>query len=386
MLEVYSLRDDTFPLTPIEGRDCWYGFRELRGSFRSLHERSLREAPRLCVLNRGQFGAGKTHAALYFTHTAATLCEEISPDLYASTHAFHVETPKQGKGAFSQLYQALADRIQLRHLKAVLLGLIEQLGKASVEEYIYSRTGSEDLAIAVAACEDDTYQSLRTYLLGGGSSAELRKIGAARRLSSETDFANALVGLFSVLVKHAELATGKPCRIFVWVDEMEDLVYYSSKDYLPFTQSLRHFLDRMSQHLTLFLNFTFSEPEELATIEEVLGQAVMDRVNEHVLFRPPNVTEVKQYLDDLLLDNYIGGTADELRKLAPHFPFDDDAFSALSSACEHTTPRYTHKLTDRLLRVACDRDMVSADHVVGKQATDALLAESIDAISTETLD
>ena len=51
------------------------------------------------------------------------------------------------------------------------------------------------------------------------------------------------------------------------------------------TQAIREILDRHGSHLTVLWNFTFSEPEDLPAIENVLGQAIMERVNQHIVFR-----------------------------------------------------------------------------------------------------
>src|ERR1700752_507009 len=85
-------------------------------------------------------------------------------------------------------------------------------------------------------------------------------------------------------------------RVVLWLDEMEDLLYFPTRYYLPFTQALREVIDNTNVHMTIMLNFTFSEPEDLPAIENVLGQAIMQRVNQHIVFQEPTVDDLKKYL------------------------------------------------------------------------------------------
>jgi hypothetical protein len=93
------------------------------------------------------------------------------------------------------------------------------------------------------------------------------------------------------------------------------------------------------------LNFTFSEPEDLPAIENVLGQAIMQRVNQHIVFQEPSVDDLRRYLLELFRYNRL----DE-KKTSPTFPFSEEAFELLTEASASKTPRFMNKLCDKLLR------------------------------------
>ena len=126
---------------------------------------------------------------------------------------------------------------------------------------------------------------------------------------------------------------------------MEDIVFFPTRYYLPFTQAMREVIDSTTHHLTLMLNFTFSEPEDLPAIENVLGQAIMQRVNQHIVFHQPSVDDLRDYLLELFKFNRM-----DARKCSPTFPFSEDAFELLIGSAASRTPRFLNKLCDMLLR------------------------------------
>lgn len=340
MFEKFNLKDGAFPLIPSDpDKIFWFGFERLKREFQTIFERSSSEDLRLCVLNRGRFGVGKTHAAKYFS---AQLSKRKTVGSYFRFIPIIIESPKQPQKAFADFSSRLFDAVTFDRIVQASYNL-QKFGNAN--KRLLDATGSEDIAAALSKINDDNRLSTRTYLLGGGTAKELRDLGVARRLTKDHDFALAIVGVLYLLI-HGQSEKGETfSRIVLWVDEMEDLIYFPTRYYLPFTQALREVIDRTSFHLTLMLNFTFSEPEDLPTIENVLGQAIMQRVNQHVIFERPDADEMRVYLLDLFKHNRI-----EDKKHSPTFPFANDAFNLLIKSAALKTPRFVNKLCDDLLR------------------------------------
>jgi hypothetical protein len=185
----------------------------------------------------------------------------------------------------------------------------------------------------------------KAFLLGGGTAKELRELGVAKKIASDHEFATAMVGAMYMLIHGQSSEHQSVSRVVLWVDEMEDLVYFPTRYYLPFTQAMRELIDNTNEHFTLMLNFTFSEPEDLPAIENVLGQAIMQRVNQHIILQQPTTEDFRNYLIELF-------RANRLRECSPSatYPFSDEAFTLLVDSAVSRTPRFLNKLCDMLLR------------------------------------
>lgn len=342
MFEKFNLKDSAFPVTPSNQDEiAWFGFNNLKSEFQSIFDRSSSEQLRLCVLNRGRLGAGKTHAAKYFF---TQYSEREGIDRYSRFVPIMIESPKQPQKAFIDFSNRLFNAVTFDRIVQASHNL-RKIGEAeSLFSRLLNATGSEDIAAVLSNIDDDNRLLIRTYLLGGGTAKELRSIGVAKRLTSDHEFALAIVGVLYLLIYGQSEERETLSRIVIWIDEMEDLVYFATRYYLPFTQALREIIDRMNFHLTLMLNFTFSEPEDLPAIENVLGQAIMERVNQHVIFQQPDEYEMRTYLLDLLNHNRIKACASST------FPFANDAFDLLIESAASKTPRFLNKLCDSLLR------------------------------------
>ena len=340
MFEKFNLKDSAFSLTPgHQDEISWFGFNNLKSEFQVIFDRSSSESSRLCVLNRGRLGAGKTHAAKYFS---VRYSKRKVTGSYFRFIPIVIESPKQPQKAFADFSSRLFDAVTFDRIVRASYNL-RKLGNAN--KRLLDATGSEDIAAALSKIDNDNRLLTRTYLFGGGTAKDLRELGVARRLTRDHDFALAIVGVLYLLIHGQSEKAETYGRIVLWVDEMEDLIYFPTRYYLPFTQGLREVIDRTSSHLTLMLNFTFSEPEELPSIENVLGQAIMQRVNQHVIFQRPDEDEMRGYLLALLKHNRIEDT-----KFPPTFPFTDDAFASLIKVATSKTPRFLNKLCDDLLR------------------------------------
>lgn len=343
MFEKFNLKDNAFPVTPTDQDMAhWFGFRALKTEFENVMERSSAERLRLCVLNRGRFGAGKTHAAHYF---AAKYETRRSINGYSRFIPLVIESPKQAQKAFLDFATRLFGTVTFRRIAEASQNFAALRGQNQAFSELLKKTGSEDIATVLSTMDDTNLLPPKTFLLGGGTAKELRELGVAKRIVTDHEFATAVVGVLHLLIHGHSADESSLCRVLLWVDEMEDLVYFPTRYYLPFTQAMREVIDDTNEHLTLMLNFTFSEPEDLPAIENVLGQAVMQRVNQHIIFQPPTADDLRSYLLELL-------KANRLSQAIPSktFPFSDEAFRLVVDASVSRTPRFLNKLCDRLLR------------------------------------
>jgi hypothetical protein len=343
MFERFNLKDNSFPVTPGDyEKEHWFGFRLLKREFETVLSRSTTEQLRLCVLNRGRLGAGKTHAACYFV---AKHAKSRNVGNYLCFVPIVIESPKQPQKAFIDFSNRLLNAVTFRRIAQSSQNLRSLIGAEQLFTKLLDVTESEDIATVLSRMDNQNLLLSKTFLLGGGTARELRELSVAKRLTSEHEFALAVVGTLHLLINGQSGDKKSISRILLWVDEMEDLVYFPTRYYLPFTQAMREVIDNTNQHLTLMLNFTFSEPEDLPAIENVLGQAIMQRVNQHIVFRQPTADDLRDYLLELFEANRL-----DKRRCPPKFPFSEDAFELLIESAVSKTPRFLNKLCDMLLR------------------------------------
>ncbi len=353
MFERFRLKDNAFPVTPIVADGIkWYGFSKLRKEFQEIIQRSIQETPRVCVLNRGHVGAGKTHAATYFSQEARIRNNAY----YSSVVSIVVECPKQGSGAFYDLFKRIINYVGFENIETALNSCRQTMGEKSLLAELKRISANEDIAHVLAHVTDDNRLATRSYLYGSGGLRDLKALGVAAKPTSDNDFASALNAMLWALTHSGDSPSRPFRRVVLWIDEMEDLVYFPTRYYLPFTQFIRSVMDHMSEHLTLFLNFTYTEPEDLDTIENILGDAIVSRINKHILFQDSTKDDVKGYLTELLADNQIGSG-----RRAETAPFDSDTFEMLVSACTSHTPRYINKLSDGILRKTLEQAKKNQD-------------------------
>jgi hypothetical protein len=343
MFEIFNLKDNAFPVTPsLEQKTPWFGFKALKQEFDSAFQRSAAEELRLCVLNRGRLGSGKTHAARYFSERYAS---RHNLGKYSRFIPIVIESPKQPQKAFVDFAGRLFNTVTFRRIAQASQNLRLLYGEQVLFSKLLDATSSEDVATVLSKIDESDLLTFKIFLLGGGTAKEQRQLGVAKRLTSEHEFALAIIGTLYLLINGQFGDHESISRVMLWVDEMEDLVYFPTRYYLPFTQAIREVIDSTNLHMTLMLNFTFSEPEDLPAIENVLGQAIMQRVNQHIVFQQPSVADLRDYLLELFKFNRV-----DAKKCSPTFPFSEDAFKLLIESAASRTPRFLNKLCDMLLR------------------------------------
>jgi len=78
--KLFNLKTNPFRITPDAGSEniLWAGFPELREKFENRIKKSIQIPNSSLILNWGDYGSGKTHAAKYFSQT--NVLEKIAND------------------------------------------------------------------------------------------------------------------------------------------------------------------------------------------------------------------------------------------------------------------------------------------------------------------
>lgn len=298
----------------------WAGLPSLKQQLEDIHRQALTVTPRQIVLNWGTVGAGKTYAAFYFSDQ--TRLKSLAPDYEVDIIHIYVRTPKEGNNATSQLFKDILDSLSLSRVKLQIQSIIKVVGRDELLKFLAQRIRSEEFAKAILLLGDENIElseMMSRYLYGSATNTDLKKMGLARPLKSTADFGKILAGVLLCFVGIRDNLTG---QLFLWLDEMEDLLFFTAKQYRPFSQFLRDVFDQLNEGCTVFMNFTLAEPDQ-DTIKLLLGNALWSRINKKVRFNELSVPEAMLYCKDLLKSAQVD------QELNDYSPFTENTLSYL---------------------------------------------------------
>lgn len=280
-------------LTPDVGRDdlYWAGLPDLYQKIEKCYNDCLNNKAKQIILNWGPYGGGKTFTAKYFTAKQQS-SQKVVTQIY-------LRSPKDGSKATNELFRSVLDSISFSRIKEQIELLTRNVPIDELKTFLNKRTRSEEYTEAIlkiGSGDNDTLNLMRSYLYSGVTKTELRKLGLARDLQTDTDYAKFLSGLLSCFVGDGRFFDG---YLFLWLDEMEDLIYYTPKNYKILSQFLRDLFDYVPNSFVAFLNFTLAEPEE-KTIELILGGALWSRITKKIRFKELTLPDALVYAEDLI--------------------------------------------------------------------------------------
>jgi hypothetical protein len=191
---------------------------------------------------------------------------------------------------------------------------------------------------------------MHTYVYSGLTKTDLKKVNLPRSIQSDKDRVKFLAGLLMCFIGNEKGLQG---RFILWIDEMEDLIYFSQKNYRAFAQVLRDFTDLLSEGFTVFFNFTLTEPDE-STIEMLLGSALWSRINKKIRYRELNESTGLKYVKDLL----------EAQRINQKNHFSDDIIRQIldSIPASEMTPREINKRFSSFLDYCVDNNIKTISH------------------------
>ncbi len=359
-----NLKNNPFEdITPLLDREnsaqlIWAGMPFLKQKLEDTHSQALTADPRQIILNWGTVGAGKTYAAFYFSNQ--TRFNSLVPEFKGNIFYVYVRTPKEGNTAAHQLFKDILDALTLSSIKSQVQLIIEEIGKEKLLKFLSQRIRSEEFAKAILLLGDEDLEiaeMMSRYLYGATTNTELKKMGLARPLKSTIDFAKILAGILLCFVSIQDKQKGK---LFFWLDELEDLIFFTAKQYVPFSHFLRDLFDQMNEGCTIFMNFTLAEPEQ-DTIKLLLGNALWSRINQNIRFYELSVEDGMLYCKELLqqcqieANEYSPFTEKSLRSLLEMIP------------AAEMTPREINKVCNEVLNFAINQKVSTLSEEVIQQ-------------------
>jgi len=344
-----NLQENPFKdITPLLDQDeshrlIWAGMPSLRQNLEEIHRQALITNSRQIILNWGTFGVGKTYAAFYFSDQVRL--KELAEDYEGNIFHVYIRTPKEGRNAPKQIFRDIMDSFSLSSLNSRIQFVINERGEENLLKFLSRRIKSEAFAKAVLLLGDENpemTEMMSRYLYSNATKTELKKMGLARSLDLSSDFAKMLTGILLCFLEQKG-------RVFLWIDEMEDLLFFSAKEYRMISQFLRDAFDQMNEGLTVFMNFTLTEPEQ-DTVRLLLGDALWSRITENVRFNELSASDGLLYCKELLKQSQIQTDSGE------YSPFSEVSLRYLFERIpqSYMTPREINKNCNGILNLALE--------------------------------
>jgi len=309
--EKFKLRTNPFRNTPAVSAEeiVWAGFPELKQKFERRIQRSIRIPNSTLVLNWGEYGSGKTHAARFFNKSSEL--ERIAGDAKIP-YSMVMPLPK-GKDPVQDIYIAVLDQLDIDKLRIDFSSVSFNINKA-----IEAVTSNLQIQAVLKAIFNDKADSsfLKKYLYGSTSNADLKHFAShniQRNLKGDTDYTNLLAGLFTCLTFNKEIYSS----VVIWLDEFESIAILSNSNIDRVNVFLREIMDNTPNNLLIFLNLTQTALLGVSDLGDYIYESVKSRIRERINFEAPSNATFKTYLTDLI---------EAYRTVSdsnPYFPFEE---------------------------------------------------------------
>ena len=351
-----GLQENPFTISPPTDPEkaIWAGLDVTKDEFNRVFREARVSAPTQVVLCHGDFGGGKTHASLFFS-TDKNI-PDISPSVQ-NIEVLTIQTPTGTGNPARDFYLDVIEQIGLERIGETINKSVESVGRDVFKRTLRQTMVSSDFVNALLGLVDSSFYPahnplLNAYFLGNCSNSELRKLGLNRNIEKTQDYFRVLAGVFHCFIGISESTdVSEHNRFCLWIDEMENFIYFTPKQYRPFGQGLRELVDRLPYFFTLLMNFTLTVPEEYEEIELLLGGYLTDRITRRIFFNEVKDQEkMLQYVSDVLSYYRI-----REESKTPYAPFTEDALKVLMANLQRRTPREINKGCHRALMEAFEK-------------------------------
>jgi hypothetical protein len=317
--DTYKLTTNPFRLTPSINPDelVWAGFNDVKTKFKKRIERSIRIPNSTLVLNWGEYGSGKTHAARYFNKkdVLKTIGDKAGRPI---PYSMVTSLPK-GKDPIYSIYMSVIDKLNIEEVRTKFDDVSDDIN--SYIDSIGSNIHIQNVLKAIFKKEVD-HLNIKKYLYGNMNATDLKSLnehGILRSLKEDNDYSAVLAGLFSCLTYDKK----KYSCIIIWIDEFEDIAVLNNSSIDKINSFVRELLDNAPNNLLLFLNLTQSALVSVEDLGVYVYDSVRSRIKERISFDLPNTDDFKEYLRELL-KLFREDTIDDL-----YFPFEENVIDKL---------------------------------------------------------
>lgn len=295
--ENFKLKANPFRLTPATNPEeiIWAGFNDIKSNLENRIKKSIKIQNSSLVLNWGEYGSGKTHAARFFNKQIEL--NRISEELGAS-EAFSMIMPlPKGKDPVYNIFTNVVDKLNIEDIRTKFTS-----SEIDLSNLVKSITDNIQIQSVLNTIFDESMTDislLKRYLYGNISNTELKelnKYGILRQLNSDSDYTKILSGLFTCLTFEKKIYS----VVIIWVDEFEDIAVMNSTNIDKTNNFLREILDNTPNNLLIFLNLTQSALFNVEDLGQYVYESVRSRIKERYNFDLPSRAVLIEYLISLL--------------------------------------------------------------------------------------
>jgi hypothetical protein len=351
----YGFKNNPFSLMPGQapGKLIWAGLGKTKMKFDETIKEALTSEASKLVLIASRWGGGKTHAANFFSNpdNLPTIDGQAVPPPINCV----IVTPKEGADAAYEFYKKVLETIGIEKIAEAVKSMRSKLSEPKTIEMLSEWTGSRDIGRILLLLGDDDSDaafSAGELFFNKPTAAIRKKLKIRRGIEDTTDRFRILSATFKILSEYNETGSlEKKRKVILWIDEVESLILYTSKQYVPFSQALRELIDMSKKDLIVFMNFSFTDLDDLRTLEFIIGSALKDRINARIIFGELETEEAKEYAK-IVMKN----TREDGFDKGEFFPFSEESLTQLfEKGVEKTKLPLTPRLINRWCEAAINK-------------------------------
>jgi hypothetical protein len=353
----FQLKTNPFRLTPAINSEelIWAGFPEVKGKLENRIKRSIQIPNSSLILNWGEYGSGKTHAARYFNKQS--VLQEIADGIKQTLpFSLNINFPKS-KQPIWDIYYQIIDKLDIDVIREKVAeyycedDIINLINKSTDNFYIRN-------VLKALFNSEVEIKLLKQFLYNRISTGDLKKFpdeSIQRTFSSDNDITEFLAAFFSLITCQKEPYS---C-VIIWFDEFEDISILNSVNINNVNNFLKIIIDKTPNNLLIFLNLTQSAMIDVEDLGEYLQEAVKSRIKDRIELSMPTKEDLKLYLKDLLNNPLYREDATD-----DYFPFNEDVIDELIETLGNVSLRRFNEAFSLLLESAVfdDRDEITSDY------------------------
>ncbi len=294
-----GLKSNPFRLTPpLDPEEIkWAGMEKVKNQLENRIRIAIATEPSKIIINWGSYGSGKTHAALYFSKTQA-LNRITNEAKVSAAKSIKIPLPRTSNDIVQEFLRAFLGQYTLEDIYRDFQELREKLNdNDKIKLLIETFSGDALIADLVKRIvfEGQNLDDLKNYLYGESTKTLLKSLKLPYGLENDEQVANLLSAFIGCLTYNKQMYSS----FFIWIDEFEDIDTVKKSLADRFTAFLRQFIDKTSNNLTLFINFTQKTFMNIEDLSLYLGEALFSRARIMIDFGNPSETEAFKFVNEL---------------------------------------------------------------------------------------
>ena len=323
-LNKYNLKINPFRLTPPSNSEeiVWAGFADLKKRIERRITLAIKIPNSCFVVNWGEYGSGKTHAARYFCKDS--VLKEIAGNDKAIPFTLLIDFPR-GKEPVKDIFVSIIDKLDFAELRKRVVFDDDEFKEAlnqstnnilirNIIKLMFKDNSSSTLF-------GEEYDDLKGYLYGTTDVKQLKSKGIQRKLSTENDYTEFLAALFSFVTYNKKYYA---C-VTIWFDEFENINTLGNANLGNVNNFLRTLIDKTPNNLLIFLNLTQSPSMKFSDLGMFLHPSVKSRIKDTIELGIPNNDALHTYFIELI-NNKVFRLNESSDK---YFPFDKDVVDSV---------------------------------------------------------